>query len=80
MLSGFNLRNWIDSVGWLLHVLWWEIAEGGVLRFGQQLVVCELPRLAGGFGKDLLEVVFNQHARGVVNLGHSVLDVTHLLG
>ena len=59
LLSGFNLRDRLNSIAGFLHVLWGEVTEGRVLRFGKELVVCELPGFAGSLGEHFLEVIFN---------------------
>lgn len=62
------------------HVVLGEVTEAGVLGLGQELVLREFPGLAIGLGDDLLQVVFSDHRRSEVDLGHGHrLNVTHCI-
>lgn len=62
-----------------LHVLSGEVAEGRVLGAGEHLVVGELPGFTAGHGEELLEVVLDDHAGGIVDFWDDWSGVTHLL-
>jgi hypothetical protein len=62
-----------------VEVFCWEVTEGRVLGFGEELVHGELPGLAIGLSEYLFEVVLDNHGGGKVDFGHAnLLGVTHL--
>jgi hypothetical protein len=63
----------------IFHVICGEVSEGGVLGSGEHLVVGELPCLTTGHGEELLEVVLDDHAGGIIDFGDDWSGVTHLL-
>lgn len=79
LLSGFNLRDRLNSIAGFLHVLWGEVTEGRVLGAGKHLVVSEFPGLTTCHGEELLKVVLDDHAGSIVDFGHDWSGVTHLL-
>lgn len=79
LLGVGDKRHGQDTLGLFVNVLFGEVTEGGVLGLGEELVLGELPGLTVGHEEDLLEVIFDNHARGEVDLGHvNLLGVTHL--
>ena len=79
LFSVGNERNWFTGVlSNILHVVCGEISEGRVLGAGKHLVVSELPCLTTGHGEELLEVVLDDHAGGIVDFGDDWSGVTHL--
>ena len=64
-------RLWLHvDVLWLVDVVGWEVSEGRVQSPWQVLVVGSLEWLVSGLGKNLLQVVLNDEAAGVVHLLH----------
>jgi len=63
--AGFSVEDGGDGLDLTflnaLHVLYGEVSEGRVLGAGEHLVVGELPCLSAGHGKDLLEMVLDDH-------------------
>jgi len=64
----------------LAHSVLGEVTEDGVERLGEHVVVAKLPCIALGLSqaKNLLQVILDNHGRGVVDLRHHGSGVTHL--
>jgi len=64
-----------------VHSVLGEVTEDGVERLGEHVVVAKLPcsALRLSQAKNLLQVILDNHGRGVVDLRHHGSGVTHFL-
>ncbi len=81
-LVGFNGRRLLGNSLLGRHLVGGEVAKGGVLGAGEELVVRALEGVVSVRGQQLLQVVLHDHRRGVGDLGHRntrvALSLCHL--